>query len=208
MSGGSSPGVKGSHSVQVRVLGPFEVLVDDRLVPLTQPRLQVTLAVLAMAAGDFTSVDRITDAVWGEQPPENARGAIQVCVHRLRAALGAELISTEPGGYRFACPPEQVDALQLLRLTRNVPARGGVLLRSDPHPPGGSNRGRRGSGSPHHQGPDPCGHRSHVCRVPSLESRPSRCSRQQPSPRPTGRTSRHSGPHDRRYRLRKSLLSQ
>jgi DNA-binding SARP family transcriptional activator/tetratricopeptide (TPR) repeat protein len=102
--------------VEVRVLGKFEVSVGGRSVELSSGRLRALLAVLAMSAGRSVSADRLIDTVWGDDLPEDARRTVQVYVARLRNALGADAIDTEPAGYVLCTSPDKVDALEFVRL--------------------------------------------------------------------------------------------
>ncbi|WP_412539471.1 BTAD domain-containing putative transcriptional regulator [Longispora sp. K20-0274] len=97
--------------MQVRVLGPLEVLVGGVPVPLGGRRPQVILAMLALEANRVVPVDRLVDAVWDEDPPSTARGQVQICVSALRRALGLpDAIGTRPPGYLLAVGEHQLDA--------------------------------------------------------------------------------------------------
>ncbi|MBG6137714.1 AfsR/SARP family transcriptional regulator [Longispora fulva] len=97
--------------MQVRVLGPLEVLVGGVPVPLGGRRPQVILAMLALEANRVVPVDRLVDAVWDEHPPSTARGQVQICVSALRRALGLpDAIGTRPPGYVLAIGDQQLDA--------------------------------------------------------------------------------------------------
>ncbi|HEU0303217.1 MAG TPA: AfsR/SARP family transcriptional regulator [Gaiellaceae bacterium] len=67
------------------------------------------LAVLLLHANEPVSVDRITDAVWGDTPPASASHAVQVHVSNLRKALGAETIEHTQAGYVFHVEPDRLD---------------------------------------------------------------------------------------------------
>ena len=60
-------------------------------------------------ANEVVSTDRLIDAVWGESPPASAQSALQVHVHALRQALGAERIETRPPGYLLRVEPDELD---------------------------------------------------------------------------------------------------
>jgi DNA-binding SARP family transcriptional activator/tetratricopeptide (TPR) repeat protein len=102
------------------LLGPFEVTEDGRRIELTAGRLRSMLAALAIAAGRPVTVGRLAAAMWDADPPEDVRRTVRTYVTRLRAAVGAELIGTEPQGYALRVEPGQVDALMFLRLTDQV----------------------------------------------------------------------------------------
>ncbi len=80
------------------MLGPLEV-VDDHGVPLQLggPRPRALLAQLLLHANQAVSTDRLIDAVWGETPPTSASDALQVHVHALRKALGADAFALDTG---------------------------------------------------------------------------------------------------------------
>ncbi|MDY7088537.1 MAG: AfsR/SARP family transcriptional regulator [Actinomycetota bacterium] len=103
-------------TVQIDLLGPLSVSVDGRPVPLTAARLRAVLVVLALCPGEPVSLARMADAVWGDDPPGNARRALQVYVTRLRKALGSGVIRTGTAGYALTVAPEQVDAVRFARL--------------------------------------------------------------------------------------------
>lgn len=99
----------------VGVLGPLRIAYDGEPVMVTgHPR--TLAAVLAMSAGSRVSVERLVDAVWGEDPPVRTRRAVQLNVCRLRRAMGPERILTVPAGYALRAEPDDVDALRFERL--------------------------------------------------------------------------------------------
>jgi DNA-binding SARP family transcriptional activator/tetratricopeptide (TPR) repeat protein len=102
--------------IEVRVLGPFAVLADGDPVDISAGRASALLAVLAMSAGRVVSIERLTDMVWGEHPPANARRTVQTYAYRLRTALGSESIGTFGTGYVLKVHPDDVDALRFVDL--------------------------------------------------------------------------------------------
>jgi YVTN family beta-propeller protein len=109
--------------VEFRVLGPLEVVKDGVTLRLQRPRLRALLALLLLHANEVVSSDRIIDALWGDDPPQNAANAVQTTVSRLRKQLVdgddavAEIIRTRPPGYVIQLAP---DALDLARFERLV----------------------------------------------------------------------------------------
>lgn len=108
----------------VELLGPLRVSVAGRAVELPAGRLRALLAVLAMSAGHLVLTDKLATAVWGTDPPGDARANVRTNVKRLRRALGAaeQLIVARPGGYLLAVEPDQVDALRFGRLLDDAEA--------------------------------------------------------------------------------------
>ena len=96
--------------MEFRVLGPVQAFDDGRALPLGGPKQRALLAELLLHGGAVVSRDHLIEAVWGEGPPESAAGSLQVYVHGLRRALGAERIETHGTGYRVRLDAEELDA--------------------------------------------------------------------------------------------------
>ena len=75
--------------MQIRVLGPLEVRVDDRPVALGGPKQRAVLAMLALDADRMVSSDRLIEGLWGDEQPASAAKMVQNYVWRLRGALAA-----------------------------------------------------------------------------------------------------------------------
>jgi DNA-binding SARP family transcriptional activator len=73
---------------------------------------------MALRAGRTTSPETLIDDVWPDSPSHAAPAALQALVARLRRALGKDAITSEPGGYRLAATPEDVDLFVFERLVR------------------------------------------------------------------------------------------
>jgi DNA-binding SARP family transcriptional activator len=94
------------------LLGPLEVRVDDRAVPLASARQRLVLVMLLLAAGQLVPAARLIDELWGESLPADPPAALRTQVSRLRRALGpagASLV-TASGGYRLSLRRDQLDA--------------------------------------------------------------------------------------------------
>jgi DNA-binding SARP family transcriptional activator len=77
-------------AMEFRILGPFEVRAEGRVLEIGGPKRRALLAVLALQANRPVSADRLAVALWGEDAPPGALKAVQVAVSRLRRALGHE----------------------------------------------------------------------------------------------------------------------
>lgn len=102
------------------ILGGLDLRTDDgtALDPGgPRPRALLTLLLLDVAHG--VSVRRLTDGLYGAEPPAGAANALQSQVSRLRRRLAphAEIEAT-PAGYRLAVPPDAVDAHRFETLAR------------------------------------------------------------------------------------------
>ena len=95
--------------MEFRILGPLEVVYDGEPLALGASQQRALLAVLVLHRGETVSVDRLIDALWGEQSPATAAKTIQVYVSHLRKTLGAGAIVTEGRGYRLEVAAERVD---------------------------------------------------------------------------------------------------
>jgi DNA-binding SARP family transcriptional activator len=85
--------------MEFRVLGPLEVLGDGgEALPLGGRRPRAVLALLLLHRNEAVSIDRLIDAVWGDEPPASVRGALQVHIYALRKALGPDRIVTRAPG--------------------------------------------------------------------------------------------------------------
>jgi DNA-binding SARP family transcriptional activator len=122
--------------VNVRVLGPVEVLSNGVDVRLGGPKQRTVLALLATEVGKPVSVETLIDGVWGDEPTAGARSTLQTYVSNLRAAIG-DVIVRDDGGYRLVAEPENVDAVEFERaveqasgLVETAPAEAAQRLRA------------------------------------------------------------------------------
>ena len=100
--------------LEIRLLGPFEVLAGGRPANMSGSKRQGLLALLALRCGRVVAVDSLIDALWEDDLPAAPRNAVQHHVARLRAALGQETIVASPDGY--ALTDATVDALRFEEL--------------------------------------------------------------------------------------------
>jgi DNA-binding SARP family transcriptional activator len=105
--------------VQVRLLGPVDVLVDGEARPVPGLRRKAVLATLALRGGEIVSTDRLVDAVWGEVAPQTALNTLQRHVSYLRGVLRSKAaIVAQPPGYRLDLGHAGTDVLLAERLLR------------------------------------------------------------------------------------------
>ncbi|QIJ63478.1 BTAD domain-containing putative transcriptional regulator [Streptomyces sp. JB150] len=98
-------------------------------IPVGGPRVRALLAALAARAGRVVAAHTLIDEVWADDPPQDAHAALQALVGRLRRAVGKGAVVSEPGGYRLAAGPDDVDLHVFERLVREGTA---ALDRGDP----------------------------------------------------------------------------
>ncbi|MFB9908899.1 AfsR/SARP family transcriptional regulator [Allokutzneria oryzae] len=105
-------------TVEFRLLGSLEVVVDGRVVPVRAGKQRVVLAALLLQPGRTVSAIELVDALWGEDPPLTARNAVQTHVARLRRLLGDDVIRTVGSGYVIG--GGRVDLLRFRELVRRA----------------------------------------------------------------------------------------
>ena len=103
-------------SVRLAVLGPVTVEVDGRVLTLSASRERAVLGMLGLRAGRPVSVEQLIDALWGEEPPPNARKAVQTYVARVRKNLTPGAIESRGDSYLLALDENEVDAYRFVSL--------------------------------------------------------------------------------------------
>ena len=73
--------------MEIRFLGPFDVVDADESISVGGGRQRALLAILALNAGEVVPVGRLIDELWPEHPPDSAHNTLQAYVSRLRKAL-------------------------------------------------------------------------------------------------------------------------
>jgi predicted ATPase/DNA-binding SARP family transcriptional activator len=117
-----------TEQLEVRILGPLEVISGGARISLGGYKQRAVLALLATRAGSAVSADELIESLWGDQPPPTATTTVQVYVSRLRKLLGAERIETTGGGYVLRLDPEQLDVARFRRLSASGRAEEGLAL--------------------------------------------------------------------------------
>ncbi len=95
--------------MEFRILGSLEVEHEGELLKLGSAKQRAVLALLLLHANDVVPRERLIDELWGGEPPETARTALQVYVSQLRKALGRDVIVTKAPGYLIRVGPEELD---------------------------------------------------------------------------------------------------
>ena len=76
--------------MEIRVLGPLEVVEGDFACPMGGRRQRALLADLIVHVNHVVSADRLIEDVWWGEPPASAQHALHVYVSRLRKILGGD----------------------------------------------------------------------------------------------------------------------
>ncbi|WP_439663277.1 BTAD domain-containing putative transcriptional regulator [Lentzea sp. HUAS TT2] len=118
-------------TVEYRVLGPLEVLLDGVPVAVPAGRGRVLLATLLLRANEFVPVDELVERVWDGEPPakDRAHKTLQTVVLRLRRSLGAaSCVRTSSRGYSAEVAPGQLDLARFRELTAQGEHRAALEL--------------------------------------------------------------------------------
>jgi DNA-binding SARP family transcriptional activator/tetratricopeptide (TPR) repeat protein len=105
--------------MQVRLLGPLDVIVDGEPRQVPGLRRKAVLATLALQAREIVSTGRLVDLVWGETAPQTAQNTLQSHVSYLRTVLGSRsAILARPPGYVLDLGGDGTDVHVAERLLR------------------------------------------------------------------------------------------
>ncbi|MEV0390021.1 tetratricopeptide repeat protein [Nonomuraea sp. NPDC050643] len=113
---------RGDLSLDFRILGPLEITVSGREVPLPGHHVRWSLAVLLLSPGGQVTDEQLLSHVWGTS--QASVRALRTTVSRLRswlleqAGLAEAVRHTTSGGYALQVDPRHVDAERFLRLHR------------------------------------------------------------------------------------------
>ncbi|MGH9272591.1 MAG: AfsR/SARP family transcriptional regulator, partial [Ilumatobacteraceae bacterium] len=113
--------------MEVGVLGPLRVRVDEGELAIGSRTQRVVLATLLARAGEVVSTAGLIDAVWGDDAPPSAVNTLRSQVSRLRRVVG-ERLAAGPDGYalRLVDGTDRVDAWSFEAAVRR--------MRTDPGP--------------------------------------------------------------------------
>ncbi|MEV0388081.1 BTAD domain-containing putative transcriptional regulator [Nonomuraea sp. NPDC050643] len=106
--------------MELQLLGPVEVWCDERQIPLGGRKPRTLLAALLLDAGQVVTVERLMEAIWGDDPPQSARGVLHTYVASLRRSFDDAghkgVIVSHRVGYTAAVPPDALDKDVFVRL--------------------------------------------------------------------------------------------
>lgn len=92
------------------VLGPIRAWRGGEALSSGTPQQRALLAVLLLRDGRTVTAPELIDAIWGEDPPQQALATIRTYASRLRKILEPGLLVSESGGYAIRLPhPEALD---------------------------------------------------------------------------------------------------
>ncbi|MDT0441856.1 AfsR/SARP family transcriptional regulator [Streptomyces johnsoniae] len=118
-------GTTGGHTptLHFAVLGPVRAWQGDRPLPSGSPQQRALLAALLLRRGRTATAQELVNALWGEDPPQQALAALRTYASRLRKAFGSrtDVLVTELGGYALRLGPfDELDADTVVKLTTSA----------------------------------------------------------------------------------------
>ena len=126
-----------STDIEVKLLGPLEVVVRDGGVEFEGAKQRRLFVALALRAPEAVAVDELVEAIWGDDAPDGREQALQKQVSRLRARLGEGLpVRRRAAGYALEIDREAIDSrrfesqLERARFDRSDPSRAAGQLGS------------------------------------------------------------------------------
>ncbi|MEU3649841.1 BTAD domain-containing putative transcriptional regulator [Lentzea sp. NPDC034063] len=126
--------VSEQKGVAFAVLGPVRAWRDGEELDLGSPQQRLTLAVLLLAGGKPVPATEIVEILWGENPPNAARGTVRTYVHRLRRVLehssDPQLLFSGSTGYALRVEEQRYDLGRFRALVR---AADRARIAGDPH---------------------------------------------------------------------------
>jgi len=98
--------------ISFRILGPLEVAVAGRTLPLGGPKPRLLLAALLLQPNLVVSADALTEVLWPGSAPRSAAANIRTYVHSLRRRFGefGDRIQGQDGGYVVMVRPGELDS--------------------------------------------------------------------------------------------------
>ena len=113
-------------TITARVLGPVSIDGPDTssdASPSLSPKLQLVLGLLAARRGSVVSVDRLCEALWGDEQPAAAAATLQSHISRLRRALlpSGHIVALDRG-YWLELPDGHLDVDLFTQLTDQATA--------------------------------------------------------------------------------------
>jgi len=106
--------------VDFRILGPVEIAVGSERLELGGTRQHIVVAALLLSANKVVSMDRLLEAIYGEDPPLTARAQAQISISSLRrmfATYSCEpVITTQTHGYAINVDDGQLDRVRFEEL--------------------------------------------------------------------------------------------
>ena len=98
--------------MEFRILGPFELIADERALSIGGGRQRALLALLVLHANEIVSSERLIEEIWWGSSLAGGRNILHATASRVRKTLGphARRLVTYPSGYGLHVQPGELDA--------------------------------------------------------------------------------------------------
>jgi DNA-binding SARP family transcriptional activator len=100
--------------MKARILGPLEVQAGAQRLGVGGARRQITIAMLLLSVNKVVPMERMLEAVYGENLPPTCRSQVQISISYLRGLFArhgyTDVITTHPDGYSIQLGPDDLDA--------------------------------------------------------------------------------------------------
>jgi DNA-binding SARP family transcriptional activator len=100
--------------VEFKILGPLEIVAGAERLDLGGTRQQTVAATLLLSANEIVTMDRLLDAIYGEDLPPTARSQAQISISSLRRLFAPHtrepVISTQALGYVIRVADGELDS--------------------------------------------------------------------------------------------------
>jgi DNA-binding SARP family transcriptional activator/tetratricopeptide (TPR) repeat protein len=109
------------HGIGLRLLGPVTLRAGAGWASPGTPQQRMTLAMLALSAGQVVPVPELIDAIWEERPPRSARASLHSLMTRVRQSLAGipgAAVDRCGDGYRLRVDLARVDLHRFRALAR------------------------------------------------------------------------------------------
>lgn len=117
ISAATSEPAMSARIVDIRVLGPVEVVAEGRQLGLGGPKQRTVLAMLVAEAGHPVSIGALIHGVYGDEASDRNRHSIQTYISNLRAELAIP-IEFSADSYTLATERDRVDAYRFEEVVR------------------------------------------------------------------------------------------
>jgi DNA-binding SARP family transcriptional activator len=107
-------------AVEFQILGPLEIVAGTERLELGGARQQIVVATLLLSPNKVVTMDRLLEAIYGEDLPPTSRAQAQISISSLRRLFGMHghdgVIATRNRGYVIRVEREQLDSLRFEEL--------------------------------------------------------------------------------------------
>jgi DNA-binding SARP family transcriptional activator len=117
--------MKTDSMLRFNILGPLEVICEDRVCRPSAPKVRSVLALLLARSNYLVAIDSIIEELWGAEPPRSSVTTAQTYIYHLRQRLmssgvvvdAEDVVVTSAPGYVLRIEEDQIDAIRFQKLS-------------------------------------------------------------------------------------------